>query len=76
MVQNCNPIEILYRTEVEGQESYFFRVKRRASSSAESVAAPKKIIAAQAQELRQAVKEQDATSEVLRSGQTRSKPTT
>jgi GAF domain-containing protein len=40
--------------------------KRRALSSRESVAALKKIIAAQAQELRQAAEQQEATSEVLR----------
>ena len=40
--------------------------KRRATSSRESVAALKKIIAAQAQELRQAAEQQNATSEVLR----------
>jgi GAF domain-containing protein len=40
--------------------------KRRASSSRESVAVLKNTIAAQAQELRQAAEQQDATSEVLR----------
>ena len=41
-------------------------VERPASSSRESVPALKKTIAAQAQELRQAAEQQDATSEVLR----------
>jgi hypothetical protein len=41
-------------------------VERPASSSRESVLALKKTIAAQAQELRQAAEQQDATSEVLR----------
>jgi two-component system NtrC family sensor kinase len=40
--------------------------KRRTSSGADSVAALKKTIAAQAQELRQAAEQQEATSEVLR----------
>src|SRR5688500_3098616 len=41
-------------------------VKRRAPSSRESVEALKKTIAAQAQELREAAEQQNATSEVLR----------
>jgi GAF domain-containing protein len=40
--------------------------KRRASSSAESVAALKKTIAAQAQEIREGAEQQTATSEILR----------
>src|SRR5687768_5354478 len=40
--------------------------KRRSSSSAESVAALKKTIAAQAREIREGVEQQAATSEILR----------